>query len=94
MEVAETDAFARVRPGRALRRRGTMSDIAETRAYADLRDDWGSAYEFSRWPGTSRPYRAERGDDPTELSAGTPAELRGLVRDDHLRRPVQGLVAP
>lgn len=39
-------------------------------------------------PGGQDRYRAFRRDNDAELSAGTPDELRALIRADYLRSPV------
>jgi hypothetical protein len=71
-----------------------MPDIAETDAWACLREDWGEAYRFEHWPASSTPYHAFRRDDDTELSGKTPDELRERVRADYSARPVPRQVAP
>ena len=72
-----------------------MRDIAEMDSYAMLCQDWGSAYRITRTRGTTRPYQAERRDDPAVLlTAASPGALRDLIRADYLARPVPREVAP
>lgn len=72
-----------------------MPDIAETDSYQMLREDWGSAYRITRAPGTTRPYHANRRDDPAiTLTAATPGALRALIRADYRARPVPRQAAP
>ncbi|MGH3201290.1 MAG: hypothetical protein ACRDP5_04430 [Streptosporangiaceae bacterium] len=72
-----------------------MPDIAEMDSYAMLCQDWGSAYQITRAPGTAHPYHAERRDDPAViLTAPDPAGLRDLIRADYLARPVPRETAP
>lgn len=70
-----------------------MPNVAETDAWACLKDDWGEAYRFEFWPGTEKPYRAFRRDDGTELRGSVPDELRERVRADYSARPVPREVA-
>jgi len=72
-----------------------MPDLTEMDSYGMLCWDWGSAYLITRAPGTPRPYRAERRDDPSvSLTAPDPEELRNLIRADYLARPVPREIAP
>jgi hypothetical protein len=72
-----------------------MPDIAETDSYEMLCEDWGTAYLITRTPGTGRPYRAERRDDPAAiLQAANPGALRELIRADYFTRPVPREIAP
>ncbi len=72
-----------------------MPDIDETDSYEMLCEDWGSAYLITRAPGTARPCRAGRRDDPAViLAAASPGALRELIRADYLARPVPREVAP
>jgi hypothetical protein len=65
-----------------------MPDIAETDSYGMLCEDWGTAYLITRTAGISRPYQAERRDDPAVvLQAATPGALRELIRADYFARP-------
>lgn len=68
--------------------------VAESDAFARLRDDWGGAYDITYHAGTVRPYRAERRDNGGVLYAGTPDDLRDEIRRDYLRNPVSRKVAP
>jgi len=72
-----------------------MSDIAEMDSYGMLCQDWGSAYQITRTPGTAQPYGAERRDDPAVvLTAATPDALRELIRADHWARTACRQAAP
>jgi len=74
-----------------------MTGIADTDSYELLCEDWDSAYQITRAPvpGTERPYRAARRDDPAiVLAADGPAALRELIRADYLARPVPREIAP
>lgn len=71
-----------------------MANVQETDAFACLKSDWETAYQFQYHPGTRSRYRAFRRDDGTELAALTPEELRSLIRADYLARPVAREVAP
>ena len=72
-----------------------MPDIAEMDSYGMLCQDWGSAYHITRTPGATRPYQAERRDDPAVvLTAADPGTLRNLIRADYLARPVPREVTP
>ena len=51
----------------------------------DLRWHWGRAYEIS-WDGQ---FRASRRDDLAELAGSTAQDLRQLLRDDYIARPVR-----
>ncbi|MBV9854397.1 MAG: hypothetical protein JOY82_07700 [Streptosporangiaceae bacterium] len=64
-----------------------MPNVDEMDQYGMLKSDWGELYAIARVPGETRPYRAQRRDDPdTVLEADTPAGLRELIRDDHTAR--------
>jgi len=71
-----------------------MASVQETDEFECLKADWGTAYRFEYWPGTSKPYRAYRRDEETELADAVPGDLRDKIRADYLRRPVQNDVNP
>jgi hypothetical protein len=51
----------------------------------ELSDHWGEAYEIT-W--ASGMFRAERRDNQAATWAATADELRALMRDDYLAKPV------
>jgi hypothetical protein len=59
-----------------------------TRALNDLRFHWDEAYKVTYHPGEAEPCHAERLDDGTVLTAGTPWALRDKITDDYSVRPV------
>ncbi|WP_300603450.1 hypothetical protein [Trebonia sp.] len=67
-----------------------MPGIAETDAFARLRWDWGSAYDFARDdnPVNPQPYTAVRKDGKGTLTAADPDTLRDAVLGDYLARSV------
>jgi hypothetical protein len=71
-----------------------VANVAEMDEYGMLREDWGTAYEITREPGSSKPYRAARRDSGEVLSAETPGELRALIRADYTTCPVSKDVRP
>jgi hypothetical protein len=53
-----------------------------------LRLHWDEAYKITHHPGEAEPCHAERLDDGTLLTAGSPGALRNKVIDDYSVRPV------
>jgi hypothetical protein len=65
------------------------ADIAHIqRELNDLRLHWDEAYKITYRPGQAEPCHAERLDDGTVLTAGTPWALREKVIGDYSVRPV------
>ncbi|HET6192109.1 MAG TPA: hypothetical protein VFE59_34515 [Trebonia sp.] len=61
--------------------------LQERDQYAMLQADWSPAYDITCHPGEASPYRAVPHAAPdTVLRAGTPQELREMVRDHHASR--------
>ena len=61
--------------------------LHERDQYAMLRADWSPAYDITNHPGETSPFRAvARADPGTVLRAGSPQELRVMVRDHHASR--------
>lgn len=61
-----------------------MPGIEETDAYARLRWDWDTAYDFSYQPDSPEPYRAARRDGRGTLEAKDPEALRKAVQRDYI----------
>lgn len=57
-------------------------------ALTDLRLHWDEAYKITYHPGETEPCHAERLDDGTVLTAGTPWVLREKITHDYSVRPV------
>jgi hypothetical protein len=61
--------------------------LHERDQYAMLQAEWSPAYGIAHCPVEDSPYRAASRNDPgTILRAGTPHELRVLVRDHYASR--------
>jgi hypothetical protein len=61
--------------------------LEERDQYAMLQADWSPAYDITCHPGEASSYRAvPRAAPGTVLSAGSPQELREMVRDHHASR--------
>jgi hypothetical protein len=58
-----------------------------TSALTDLRHHWDEAYKITHHPGEAEPCHAERLDDGTVLTAGTPWALREKIIGDYSARP-------
>jgi hypothetical protein len=59
-----------------------------TSALTDLRHHWDEAYKITHHPGEAEPCHAERLDDGTVLTTGTPWALREKIIGDYSARPV------
>ncbi len=65
--------------------------IAERDQFAMLQADWSPAYDITCQPDAPQPFQAiPRADPGTVLRAGTPHQLRVMVRDHHASRPGPG----
>jgi hypothetical protein len=61
--------------------------LEESDQYAMLQADWSPAYGITHHPDQASPFRAvPRADPDAILRAGTPQELRVMVRDHHAAR--------
>jgi hypothetical protein len=61
--------------------------LEERDQYAMLQADWSPAYDITHHPDAAHPFQAiPRADPGTVLRAGTPRELRVMVRDHHASR--------
>jgi hypothetical protein len=61
--------------------------LHERDQYAMLQADWSPAYDITHDPDAAEPYQAVPLSDPgTLLRAGSPRELRVMVRDHHASR--------
>lgn len=61
--------------------------LEERDQYAMLQADWSPAYDITHHPEEASPYRAVPRTGPgIVLRAGTPQELRVMVRDHHASR--------
>ena len=61
--------------------------LHERDQYAILQADWSPAYAITHHPGEASPFRAVPRSGPgTVLQAGSPQELREMVRDHHASR--------
>lgn len=71
--------------------------IQERDQFAMLQADWSPAYDITCDPDAPEPFQAiPRADADTILQAGTPQELRVMVRNHHASRTgaTAGEVAP
>jgi hypothetical protein len=61
--------------------------LEERDQYAMLQADWSPAYHFTHDPDAAGPFQAiPRADPGTVLRAGSPQELRAMIRDHHASR--------